>query len=329
MESNTVKDIPEKLGHYVIMYQIGEGSSSFVFQGMDTKTGDHVAMKFISREAFKSFLHLSNLERETRVFQRLNHKNIAKYYETIYTKDYIVIVMELLRYGSITPLLTNTDAKNHILLRWAKEILQALEYLHSRGISHRDIKPQNIGFDHLMQVKLFDFGLCDESTPGDEANISTIPCGTPFFVAPEVLTEEIYDGRKADIWSFGVSLHLMATGLMPFAGINDKEDFISKMNKISDYIKITVTGEIGEIIKLALNIDPEKRPSAQELLATHLFDNAEILRHALVRSPVSRVKAQSAFLKQNALLIRPQRSFQPTIISPIPKHTSARFIPLY
>ena len=84
-----------------------------------------------------------------------------------------------------------------------------------------------------------------------------------------------------------------------------------------------------ESARLYLFNDSEKRTSSQELLSTHLFDNTDTLIHALVRSLVSKVEAQSSFLKQNAFSLRARRSLQPTIISPTPKHTSAKFILLY
>ena len=81
--------IPSTISHYKVRIPVGRGASSVVYQGLDTKTGEYVALKFVSREIFKHSLDLEHFEKELRVFERIHHPGIAQYYETIYMKDYI------------------------------------------------------------------------------------------------------------------------------------------------------------------------------------------------------------------------------------------------
>ena len=317
-----VGEVPKEIGRYKVLFPIGVGSSSAVYQGIDKKTGENVALKFISREIFKSAENLACIERELRIFQRLSHKNIAKYHETIYLKDYIVIVMELLKFNNLPTSLVNVSTRQSIVLRWAKEILEALEYLHNRGICHHDIKLDNIAFDNKMQAKLFDFGLSDEALPGNRGCICSKTCGTPFYVAPEVITHKFYDGRKTDIWSFGVTIHVLACGKFPYTdGVSYKE-IVANIRNIHKYIDIKVNGDLNELIKCTLTIDPKQRPTASQLLHSNLFDNAEVIRFGLSNTGNKSI-AQSTVMKHPLIEKTPN---VPKIISTLLRFTSAKVV---
>ena len=319
--ANLLKSVPKEVGCYRVIYLIGAGSYSAVFHAVNTKTNETAALKFISRKILKSHRNLESIERELRIFQRLQHKNIAKYYETIYLKDFIVIAMELLRFNHLPSTLANIAARHNIILRWAKEILEGLEYIHNHGISHHDIKPENIAFDPLMQVKIIDFGLCEETSPGDHSLTCSKPCGTPFYVAPEVITKTSYDGRKSDIWSFGVTLHVMATGRLPYIESLTYKQLISNIHNIEKFIDIQVKGDLKELIEKTLIIDPKERPTATELLHSKIFENAEIIRYA-AGNPLNRSNARSSVMKHPLF-----EKNSPKIVTPMILFTSAKLVP--
>ncbi|EAX82869.1 AGC family protein kinase [Trichomonas vaginalis G3] len=169
--------------------------------------------------------------------------------------------MEYLSGGDIQTVL---EKDHHLLpaeqIRISSEILSALSYLHRRGISHRDIKPANIMFDKDLHPKLIDFGLCRELS----GHLSTI-CDTYTLMAPEIIKTSDYDGTKADIWSFGVSLHILATGTYPFQYHSDSQ-YIKAVKTNQLCINIKAQGLIGIVIRECLKLDPCTRKNADELL---------------------------------------------------------------
>ena len=269
-----IDDIPETISHYKVLAKAGEGGFSRVFQAKDLKHNRLVALKFVSREIFTDTSMLSNFEKELRIFSRLNHPNIAKYYDTIFMDNYIVVVMELLLGGRLSDNIENnmTQLPSSTVIRWTKEVLEALKYLHSKGIVHRDIKPENILFDTQMRAKLVDFGLSTEYT----INGCSTACGTPFFFAPEMVTNSRYDPTKSDIWSFGVTMYNLVTKRFPFADMTPAQ-YISNVHKLDKLMIFSYKGPLADVLKDALKTDPNERKSAAELLSNTVFKKAEIL----------------------------------------------------
>ena len=261
--------IPPIVGMYDVQYPIGRGGYSWVFQGRHMRTHELVALKFVSRDALSDICFLENFEKELRIFERIKHKGITKHYETIYLEKYIVIVQELLPSGTLSNSIKPYNMlHDDVILRWAREILETIEYLHENGISHCDIKPDNIGLDMYYHAKIFDFGLCS-----DQTRVKQHKCGTPLYAAPEVFTEEDHDDFMADIWSYGVTIHYIATGAFPFFA-DDLKSFVRAMRK-PNFIQNRCTGALGQLINACLKLNPKERMSAKELLKTHIFDCAE------------------------------------------------------
>ena len=263
-------EIPKRVGVYEIQYPLGEGGSSIVFFARNIQTFENYALKFVSRQSLNNIAFLENFEKELRIFSRINHKNIAKYYETIYTPDFIIIVQEALTGGTLATV-SNFNAfhsAQETYLRWAKEILEAICYLHSIGISHGDIKPENIGFDAYNHPKLFDFGLSSDHT-----RTKTYKCGTPMYSAPEVFRTGQHDDFKADIWSYGVTMHYILTRSLPFK-MDSIKSFLKHSND-PDFLSIKVTGVFKDLMAMTLAINPKDRLSAAEILKSPIFINVD------------------------------------------------------
>lgn len=248
-------------GKYILEKEIGTGGFAKVFMGSSAKSNEKFAIKVIKREQAKELDIMSYVENELRIISRLNHPNIVKVYDIIYTDDSILIVMEYMANGDLQRFIDDNYCFNiEDQVRIALEILEALAYLHQRGISHRDIKPANIMFDKEMHAKLIDFGFCRENT-----NIMKTICGTQLLMAPEVLLNHSYDGIKADIWSYGVTLHIMATRHIPFV-IKSESQFVHDCKSNNLAINIRCGGVIGWLVQACLQTNPDERFTAVQLL---------------------------------------------------------------
>ena len=264
-------EVPQTIGSYQVQFPLGFGSSGVVYQVYDKKTNKSYAAKFIPRSSFSDNIDLFHVESELRIIERVKNDNIVQWHQTLYTDKFIVIIMELLTSGTLGSNLKYACYDYKTILRISWEVLNGLHYLHSHNLYHMDIKPDNIAFDNNCHAKLLDLGFIAESK-----GPLLVSCGTPFFVAPEQLNQETFDGSKADIWSFGVTLHMLATKELPFKFANF-DDFVKKSKHIGQYLNIKADGLNGQIIRLCLNPDPKKRPSAQQLLDSNLFDQREVI----------------------------------------------------
>lgn len=252
--------VPKTIGKYRIHKIIGKGSSAIVCLASDKKTQDLYAVKIISRAHIIKNNLVSFVENELRLSARFDHPNLIKVYDIIYEPDTIMIVMEYLPNGDLQGLLCKQCFTLNEQIRICKEILEGLSYLHHRGISHRDIKPENILFDADFHPKIIDFGFSRENS----SRLRTF-CGTALYIAPEVMTDKQYDGKKADIWSLGVTLHVLNTGKFPWTARSDIQllrDFQHRRVEL----KIEATGFMRKLIYEMLNVNPEERPSADCLL---------------------------------------------------------------
>jgi serine/threonine protein kinase len=140
--------------------------------------------------------------------------------------------------------------------------VSALAYLHGRGIAHRDIKPENILLDSDLSPKIADLGLAHTF---HTQNLMSTPCGTLFYVAPEIISGGEYDGREVDVWSLGVVLYVMLVAALPWPFDNRKE-FQERVFQGEFTVPGYVDPEAEDLIRSMLSLDPESRPSMTEIL---------------------------------------------------------------
>lgn len=205
---------------YEVGKLLGQGNFAKVYHAKDIKNGQTVAIKVIDKEKTLKAGLSEQIKREISVMKLVSHPNVLQLFEVMATKSKIYIVLEYAKGGE----LFNKVAKGRLkedIARWIfQQLLSALDCCHRRGVYHRDLKLENLLIDEDGGLKVSDFGLSAlaESTRQDGL-LHTI-CGTPAYVAPEVINRKGYDGAKADIWSCGVILYVLLAGHLPFQGSN-------------------------------------------------------------------------------------------------------------
>lgn len=225
-----------------------------------------VAVKIISKKK----CDCEALEREVAILQSIKHKHIIEILESRQTEDNLYLVLEYATGGELFDYIVDkgmlSEEESIPLIR---QMLEALAYLHSRGIAHRDLKLENILMkdDTKTEVKISDFGL--SRVVGEGSFMKTI-CGTPEYLAPEVLSEEAktrgYD-KAVDMWSMGVILYTMLFGRRPFEGDEQKSVLGKVKLGIFDFPKDTPYSEAAaDFIRKCLTKDPSQRISAEDAL---------------------------------------------------------------
>ncbi len=258
---------------YTIVSVIGEGESAVVFGAFDGVTGDTVALKMLRPDCNENSPAAERFETEIRLLSQFDHPNIVRLLDSSAGGDYRYFVMEYIE---------GITLKKHIIGRGAlemdeilflsKQILSALSHVHEKGIVHSDIKPQNIVIVGSGNVKLMDFGI--SKTLSNQTNeISDTAVGTVQYVSPEQAEGKPLD-YLSDLYSFGVMLYEMATGILPF--IHENANRIAAMH-VSEtpippsFINESVSPGLEKVILRAM----EKQPVDRFLSANEFWTSLE------------------------------------------------------
>jgi len=255
---------------YEVGEEIGRGAFSVVKNGREKKTGDKVAIKFIEKK-FVDKQDLVLLAREIDIMKKVHHPNILRLIEVFETEDVIALVMELVNGGELFyKIVEKGNYSEEDAAKIVRQMIQGVEYLHEKGIAHRDLKPENLLCSsddrpeyQPFRVVIADFGL---SKIFDSENPLETSCGTPDYVAPEVITAEGTYDKSVDMWSAGVITYVLLCGFSPF-------------------LSSTQTGLFEKIIKVEYDFpEPEW---------TNISESAkDFIRHLLIKEPEKRFNAK-------------------------------------
>jgi len=249
--------------------QLGAGAFGTVYLCVDLDTGKEMAMKCVETGVINAatLKEVEVLQREMQLYKTLKHERIVNYYGTIQDARSISIFMEFMEGGSIHDRLSREGAfTEEETSKYCQQILEGLAYLHTKNIIHRDIKGANILLDNSNNCKLADFGSSRQiQTIRSKTGCKSVH-GTPYWMSPEVINGEGY-GRKADIWSLGCAALEMLTTKPPWF----QYEPMAALFKIATqptcpHFPSDVTNHCKYFINECLQRDPQRRPSALELL---------------------------------------------------------------
>ncbi len=203
-----------------------------------------------------------SVKQEINILKKMKHKHIVQLYDVLQTSRHIFIIMEYCEGKDLLDyILTKSKLSEEESLKYFQQLINALFYLHSQNIAHRDIKIDNMLLDRNRDLKLVDFGL---STKYPDDNLLNQPCGTVVYAAPEILQGREYHGMLADVWSSGIVLYGMLSGYLPFGDQDDdinRENIIKGKMIIPDYFSDCVK----DLLMHMLDLDPMTRYTLQEI----------------------------------------------------------------
>ncbi|KAL8162671.1 hypothetical protein V2J09_014160 [Rumex salicifolius] len=255
---------------------IGCGGFGRVYMGMNLDSGELLAVKQVCLPAkgvsnVKTQAHIKELEEEVKLLKNLSHPNIVRYLGTATDSEALNILLEFVPGGSIYSLLEKFGSFPESVLRiYTKQLLLGLEYLHSNGIMHRDIKGANILADNNGCIKLADFGASKKVVELATMTGAKSMKGTPFWMAPEVIRQTGHN-FSADIWSVGCTVIEMATGRPPWSQQHPEACMAAALYHIGNAkspppIPDHLSATAKDFLLKCLQIEPSLRPSASELL---------------------------------------------------------------
>lgn len=217
-----------KVGKYEVGRTIGEGTFAKVKFAQNTETGESVAMKVLAKSTILKHKMVNQIKREISIMKIVRHPNIVKLHEVLASRTKIYIILEFVTGGELFDKIVHQGRlRENESRRYFQQLIDAVDYCHSKGVYHRDLKPENLLLDSQGNLKVSDFGL--SALPQQGVGLLHTTCGTPNYVAPEVLSHQGYDGAAADVWSCGVILFVLMAGYLPF----DETDLPTLYRKIN------------------------------------------------------------------------------------------------
>jgi len=264
------------VGSYILDKTLGVGATGKVKLARHSKTGEKVGVKIIRKDLFydKPSLRIK-VQREISVMKLMYHPHVIKIFDVLEDSKYLFLIIEYACRGELFNFLVEKKRiQNKEALRFFQQIISGLEYCHKHRICHRDLKLENILLDANHNIKIADFGMASLSVPN--AMLKTF-CGSPHYASPEVVSNEPYNGIKADIWSCGVILYALLIGKLPFDEENDNiRRLFNKIRFEPARIPKTIPPDCRDLIRSILTINPAKRITIEKIKLHSWFKSAPL-----------------------------------------------------
>ena len=283
---------------------LGKGGFAKCYELKRVDNGRIFAAKIFDKQGLSNGRSKKKLINEIKIHKKLNNANIVGFEKFFEDKDNVYILLELCSNQTLKELVKRRKRLNELEVQcYTLQIIRALRYLHNHRIIHRDLKLGNLFLTSKLELKLGDFGLAAK-LEYDGQRRKTV-CGTPNYVAPEILEKKNGHSYEVDIWSLGIVIYTMLFGVPPFDANDEK--IIYKKIKMNSYTfpeNIKVENSAKKLISSLLNLDPSKRPSLDVITEHDFFKIYHsvplILPLSTLSCPLSQ-KYISEFLKSDNL----------------------------
>jgi len=280
------------MNRYELGRMLGQGTFAKVYHGRNLASSQSVAIKVIDKEKVLRVGMIDQIKREISVMRLVRHPNVVQLHEVMASKSKIYFAMEYVRGGELFTRVARGRLKEDNARRYFNQLIGAVDFCHSRGVYHRDLKPENLLVDEHGNLKVSDFGLSALRECQKQDGLLHTTCGTPAYVAPEIINKKGYDGAKADIWSCGVILYVLLAGSLPFPEDNIAAMF-RKMSRGDYRCPPWLSTEARRLIPKLLDPNPDTRITIAQIVETPWFKKPSIgkpVKAAAAAEPVCSAK---------------------------------------
>ncbi|KAF3666016.1 CBL-interacting protein kinase 18 [Capsicum annuum] len=267
-------------GKYELGRLLGHGTFAKVYHARNVQNGKNVAIKVVGKEKVIKVGMMEQIKREISIMKMVKNMNIVELHEVMASKTKIYFAMEYVKGGELFAKIAKGRLREDVARGYFQQLISAIDFCHSRGVYHRDLKPENLLLDDAGNLKVTDFGLSAFTDHLRQDGLLHTTCGTPAYVAPEVIGKKGYDGSKADIWSCGVILYVLLAGFLPF----QDENIMAMYKKIyrGDFkCPPWFSSESRKLIMKMLEPNPNSRITASKIMDSSWFKKSvpKTLRH--------------------------------------------------
>ncbi|KAL6838668.1 hypothetical protein ACP4OV_031382 [Aristida adscensionis] len=254
------------MNRYELGRMLGQGTFAKVYHARNLASSQSVAIKVIDKEKVLRVGMIDQIKREISVMRLVRHPNVVQLHEVMASKTKIYFAMEYVRGGELFSRVARGRLREDAARKYFQQLIGAVDFCHSRGVYHRDLKPENLLVDEHGNLKVSDFGLSAirEECQKQDGLLHTT-CGTPAYVAPEIIGKKGYDGAKADIWSCGVILYVLLAGYLPFHDSNMMEMY-RKISRGDVKYPQCFSSEVRRLLSRLLDPNPNTRITIDKLV---------------------------------------------------------------
>jgi len=253
------------MNRYELGRMLGQGTFAKVYHARNLASNQSVAIKVIDKEKVLRVGMIEQIKREISIMRLVRHPYVVQLYEVMASKSKIYFAMEYVRGGELFGRVARGRLKEDPARKYFQQLIGAVDFCHSRGVYHRDLKPENLLVDEHGNLKVSDFGLSALKECQKQDGLLHTTCGTPAYVAPEIINKKGYDGEKADIWSCGVILFVLLAGYLPFQDSNLMEMY-RKISKGDVRYPQWFTSDARKLLSRLLDPNPNTRITMDKLI---------------------------------------------------------------